>query len=91
MPQTAAELLEEIRHLPRDEQLKIAETLLGELPEDWLEEAGNSEPGYEEWFHAGVEKARVDNSSDIPHEQVAAEVNELLRSASESRRLKASA
>lgn len=91
MPQTAAELLEEIRHLPREEQLSLAEALLQELPEDSLEDAENPELGYDEWFRAGVEEARVDSSQDIQHEQVVAEVSEFLRRASESRRLKASA
>lgn len=27
------------------------------------------EPGYDEWFRAGVEEALADTSEDIPHEE----------------------
>ncbi|MGA2050317.1 MAG: hypothetical protein ABSG96_21660 [Terracidiphilus sp.] len=32
-------------------------------------EVGEPEPGYEEWFRAGVEEVLPDDSGDIPHEE----------------------
>jgi hypothetical protein len=47
--------------------------------------------GYEEWFRAGVEEALAETSPGIPHEVVVEEIANLLRSARETQKLKASA
>lgn len=98
MPHTAAELLEEIRQLPSAERDWVIENLLGKegaMQDDafvaWQKEAGEPEPGYEEWFRAGVEEALADTSPDTPHEEVVKEIGNILRSAREGRKLKASA
>jgi hypothetical protein len=51
---------------------------------------GEPEPGYEEWFRAGVEEALLDTSEGIPHNEVVSDIANVLRSAREAR-LKASA
>jgi hypothetical protein len=50
---------------------------------------GEPEPGYEEWFRAGVEEALAETSPGIPHEVVVEEIANLLRSAREARKMKA--
>ena len=77
MSRTAAEILEDARQLPPGDQDWRIQNLLGE--EDgaseeeafatWQKEAGEPEPGYDEWFRAGVEEALADNSGDISHEE----------------------
>jgi hypothetical protein len=34
----------------------------------WQKEVGEPEPGYDEWFRAGVEEALADTSGDVSHE-----------------------
>jgi hypothetical protein len=69
MQQTAAELLEAARQLSPAER----DWLLQALQEDefaaWQKEAGDPEPGYEEWFRSSVEEALADDSPGIPHEE----------------------
>jgi Uma2 family endonuclease len=55
----------------------------------WQKEVGEPEPGYEEWFRAGVEEALAETSPGIPHEVVVEEIANLLRSAREARKMKA--
>jgi len=45
----------------------------------WQKEAGEPEPGYDEWFCASVEEALADTSGDVPHEVVVKEIAALLR------------
>jgi hypothetical protein len=52
---------------------------------------GEPEPGYDEWFRAGVEEALADTSGDVPHEEVVEYMANLFRKAREAQRLKASA
>jgi hypothetical protein len=91
MPMTAAEILEAARQLPADEQ----EWLVYALHEDefaaWQQEVGEPEPGYDEWFRAGVEEALADKSPYIPHEEVVKQSAEIIRAARERKKLKASA
>lgn len=99
MSRTAAELLEEARQLPPGDLDWLVQNLLSE--EDgrseeerfaaWQKEVGEPEPGYEEWFRAGVEEALADTSGDVPHEEVVKDIANILRRAREAQRLKASA
>jgi hypothetical protein len=98
MSRSASEILEEARQLPSGDLDWLVQNLLGE--EDraseaefaaWQKEVGEPEPGYEEWFRAGVEEALADTSPDIPHEVVVEEIASLLHNAREAQRLKASA
>ena len=98
MNRTAAQLLEEARQLPPGDLDWLIQHLLteGDASEekafaDWQKEVGEPEPGYEEWFRAGVEEALADTSPGIPHEVVVEEIANLLRDAREAQRLKASA
>ena len=99
MSRTAAEILEDARQLPPSELDWLVENLVNEGPGGmseeefavWQKEVGEPEPGYEEWFRAGVEEALADKSPDIPHEVVVKEIANLLRTAREAKRLKASA
>ena len=99
MSRTAAQLLEEARQLPPGDLDWLVQNLLsdedGTTEEErfaaWQKEVGEPEPGYEEWFRAGVEEALADTSPDVPHEVVVKEIAALLRTARESQRLKASA
>jgi len=98
MIRTAAQLLEEIRQLPPAQRDWVIENLLAEngpMSDDvfaaWQKEVGEPEPGYEEWFRAGVEEALADKSPGIPHELVVKEIAGVLRSAREAKRLKESA
>ena len=54
----------------------------------WQKEAGEPEPGYEEWFLAGVEEALADDSGDVSHEEAMRTLHEAIEKA---RRLKATA
>ena len=76
MSRSATELLEEARQLPPGHLDWLVQNLMNE--EDaaseaefaaWQKEAGEPEPGYDEWFRAGVEEALADNSGDVPHEE----------------------
>jgi hypothetical protein len=95
MPRTAQEILEDARQLSPEEREWLLESLLTKSNEEAFanleKEYGAPEPGYEEWFRAGVEEALADESGDIPHEQVMEEIGEILRSAREKQRLKESA
>lgn len=89
MSRTAAEILEDARHLPADERFALALELAGEVP--LHPGLGEPEPGYEQWFRAGVEEALADRSRGIPHQQVVEDIAEVLRAAHKAQRLKASA
>jgi hypothetical protein len=99
MSRTAAEVLEDARQLPPGDLDWLVQSLMREedeaLKEEefaaWQKEAGEPEPGYDEWFRAGVEEALADTSGDVPHEVVVKEIAALLCTARESQRLKASA
>jgi hypothetical protein len=76
MSRTATEILEEARKLPPGDLDWLVQSLLGEgdgMSEEefaaWQKEVGEPEPGYDEWFRAGVEEALADTSGDIPHEE----------------------
>jgi len=77
MSPAAQKLLEEARKLPPDERDWLIGHLLAEEVgnsqkafDSWQKEVGEPEPGYEEWFRAGVEEALADNSEGIPHEEM---------------------
>jgi hypothetical protein len=99
MSRNAAEILEDARQLPPGDLDWLVRNLLKE--EDggseeeayaaWQKNVGEPEPGYEEWFRAGVEEAMADTSGDVPHEEVVKDLANLLRAAREAHRLKASA
>jgi hypothetical protein len=98
MSRTAAEILEDARQLPPGDLDWLVQHLLDEgdqLSEEefaaWQKEAGEPEPGYDEWFRSGVEDALADTSPGIPHEVVKEEIVTLLHRAREVQRLKASA
>lgn len=98
MSPAAQRLLEEARKLPPDERDWLLENLLAddagnsrETFDAWQKEVGEPEPGYDEWFRAGVEEALADTSPGIPHEEVVKEIGNLLRAAREVRNLKESA
>lgn len=95
MSPNAQKLLDEARQLPRDEQDWLAEQLLIQQNEGafaaQVAEYGEPEPGYDEWFRAGVEEALADQSPGIPHEQVMQEIAQILTAAREKQRLKESA
>ena len=98
MPHTAAELLEQARKLPLAERHWLIDTLMSENDQAaeeafaaWQKEVGEPEPGYEEWFRAGVEEALADDSPGTPHEEVMQEVGNILRAAREAKKLKESA
>jgi len=77
MSRAAAKLLEEARQLPPGDFEWLVQNLLndedGQSEEErfaaWQKEVGEPEPGYEEWFRAGVEEALADTSGDVPHEE----------------------
>ena len=91
----AQRILDEARQLPPGERDWLAEQLLMSANEEAFaaleKEYGKPEPGYDEWFRAGVEEALADKSPGIPHEQVMQEIAEILTSAREKQRLKESA
>lgn len=98
MTRTAAELLEEARQLSTAERDWLLENLLGESGAmsdgafaAWQKEVGEPEPGYDEWFRAGVEEALADTSPGTPHEEVMRDVATILRLARDAQRLKESA
>lgn len=77
MSPNAQRLLDEARQLSPNERDWLIENLIGEegamsdeAVASWQKEVGEPEPGYEEWFRAGVEEALADDDSeDIPHEE----------------------
>jgi hypothetical protein len=95
MSPNAERLLDEARQLPPEEREWLAEQLLVRANEEAFaaleEQYGKPEPGYDEWFRAGVEEALADKSPGIPHDQVMQEIAEILTSAREKKRLKESA
>ena len=76
MSRPAAQILEQARQLPPSEFDWLVQNLLGEedaqFEEErlgaWQKEMGEPEPGYDEWFRAGVEEALGDTSEDVSHE-----------------------
>jgi len=86
MTRTAAQLLEEARQLPPSDLDWLIQNLLGEGEDGseeerfaaWQKEVGEPEPGYDEWFRAGVEEALADTSPDTPHEEVMRGVHDLI-------------
>jgi hypothetical protein len=99
MDRTAQQILEDARRLPPGDFDWLVQNLLSdeggrseeERLAEWQKEVGEPEPGYDEWFRAGVEEALADTSGDVPHEEVAKEIGNILRAAREAKRLKASA
>jgi hypothetical protein len=99
MSRSATEILADARQLPPGDLDWLVRSLVHEddeaLKEEefaaWQKDVGKPEPGYDEWFRAGVEEALADTSGDLPHEEVVKEIANLLRTARESQRLKASA
>lgn len=88
---TANEVLEAARQLTANEQEWLLQGLLNDEYAVWQKEVGEPEPGYEEWFRTSVEEALADDSPSIPHDQVAREMSEILRTARERKKLQASA
>ncbi len=96
MSSSAAEILEEARQLPPGELDWLIQNLLHEgngaseeeIYAAWRKDIGEPEPGYEEWFRAGVEEALADTSGDIPHEEAMKQFHNAIRKA---RKLKATA
>ena len=54
----------------------------------WQKEVGEPEPGYDEWFRAGVQEALADTSGDVPHEEAMAHFHQAILRA---RKMKATA
>jgi hypothetical protein len=93
MPRSYEEVRQIAYELPEDQRILLANALWDsvETAEDeaaWQKNVGEPEPGYEEWFRAGVEEALADTSEDVPHEVAMKELHEAIRRA---RRLKATA
>jgi hypothetical protein len=95
MNRRAAEILEEARQLPPGDLDWLVKSLLHE--EDgasekeyaaWQKEVGEPEPGYDEWFRAGVEESLADTSGDIPHDEAMKQFHQAILRA---RKLKATA
>jgi hypothetical protein len=96
MNRSAAEILEDARQLPPGDLDWLIQNLLSEgdgASEEeayaaWQKDVGEPEPGYEEWFRAGVEEALADTSPDTPHEEAMQQFhNAILR----ARKVKATA
>lgn len=92
MSPDAQRILDQARQLPSKERDWLAEQLLIQQNEDAFAsleaEYGKPEPGYDEWFRAGVEEALADTSGDVSHEEAMKEFHEAIQRA---RKLKASA
>jgi hypothetical protein len=94
MSRTAVEILKDARQLPPGELDWLVENLVNEGPGGmseeefaaWQKEVGEPEPGYEEWFRAGVEEALAETSPGIPHEEAMKHFHEAILQA---RRMKA--
>jgi hypothetical protein len=69
--------------LPEDQRLGLAIELSADI--SLHPGLGKPEPGYEEWFRAGVEQALADSSDGISHHEVVSEIASVLRSAREAR------
>lgn len=100
MSRTAQELLEDVRQLPPGDLDWFINRLLSDAPASgkaeeeyavWRKDVGEPEPGYDEWFRAGVEEALSDTSPDTLHEEVVKEIGGILRAARGARRQKVSA
>ncbi len=92
MPRSAQAILDDALHLPPKERRWVAEQLLIGTNEEAFsalkQEYGEPEPGYDEWFKAGVEEALADKSPGIPHKEAMEQFHEAIRRA---RKLKRSA
>jgi hypothetical protein len=97
MSRTAAEILEDARQLPPADFEWLLDSLIDAAPTDakseqefaaWQKEVGEPEPGYHEWFRAGVEEALADTSGDVSHEEAMEHFHDAIRKA---RRQKATA
>ena len=65
--------------LPDNERIALALELQADLPiHPGLREP---DPGYEEWFRAGVEDALLDTSDGVAHDVVVSDIANVLRSA----------
>jgi len=95
MSPDAQKILDEARQLLPDEREWLTEQLLVQGNEEAFAtqaaEYGEPEPGYDEWFRAGVEEALADTSPGTPHEVVMDEIHGILASARLARKLKESA
>jgi hypothetical protein len=92
MSPDAQKILDEARQLPPAERDWLIENLIGEegaMSDEafakWQKEVGDPEPGYEEWFRAGVEEALADESGDISHEEAMKEFHEAILRARKSK------
>jgi hypothetical protein len=76
MIRAAKEILEDARQLPPGDLEWLVQNLVDgadDATEEerfaaWQKEVGEPEPGYDEWFRAGVEEALADTGGAIPHE-----------------------
>jgi len=89
MPRTAQAILDDALKLPAKERKWVAEQLITGANEEAFStlklEYGEPEPGYDEWFRAGVEEALADKSPGVPHEEAMRELNQIVRRAKENR------
>ena len=88
MDRSAREILEDARKLPLADRDWLIENLLGEqgaTSEEnfaaWQKDAGEPEPGYDEWFREGVEESLADTSGDISHEEAMKQFHDAIRRA----------
>jgi hypothetical protein len=96
MSRTAQEILEDARQLPPADVDWLIQNLVNEGDDAaeeerftaWQKEVGEPEPGYDEWFRAGVEEALADTSGDTPHEDAMKEFHNAILKA---RKMKATA
>jgi hypothetical protein len=92
MSPDAQRLLDEARKLPPDDREWLTEQLLFGANEEAFsaleKEYGKPEPGYDEWFRAGVEEALADTSEGVSHEEA---MNHLHDAIQKARKMKRSA
>jgi len=93
MSPNAQRLLDEARQLPSVERDWLIENLISEegaMSDEafaaWQREAGEPEPGYEEWFRKGVEEALEDTSEGIPHEEAMKHFHDAIQKARKLKR-----
>jgi len=93
MSPNAQRLLDEARQLPSNERDWLIENLIGEegAMSDaafaaWQKEAGEPDPGYEEWFRKGVEEALEDTSEGVPHEEAMKHFHDAIQKARKLKR-----
>lgn len=86
MPHTLEELRQMALQLTAGERLALADAIMADLQSD--ADLGESEPGYDAWFRAGVEEALADESGDVSHEEAMRQFHEAILNA---RKLKATA